>query len=158
MATTSIPNISDYINDIYDAKRRDAVNLLKYAYGQATQRISDEGAAIDSQYKTDAAQLLGEQAVQNLNLNEYAAAKGLGSGAAAQIRVSSDNAYLGRGKALADNAAAERLQLKSQADNALAEYTAGTQKAMSDSDEARAKSLLDADKLMLDWYKATKKK
>ncbi|MDR1820889.1 MAG: hypothetical protein LBQ91_00480 [Oscillospiraceae bacterium] len=158
MSTTSIPNITDYLNDIYDAKRRDAVEQLKYSYSQNAQRIAADNAAVDAQYKRDASQLQGEQAIQNLNLNEYAAAKGLGSGAAAQIRVSSDNAYLGRGRALADNAAAARLQLTQQSDKALADYAAGTQKALTENEAARAKSLLDADKLMLDWYKATKKK
>lgn len=132
---------SDYINELYDAAREQAVAALEGAYEREVAAYDYARSQIPGQYRiarnsTDAAAALARQSV-----NEQFAASGLNTGAAGQARLSMAIANQGALSRLDSEQAAALAELDMRRAEAESEYRSAVAGAIASSELERAQAL-----------------
>ena len=134
---------SDYINELYDAAREQAVAALEGAYEREVAAYDYARSLIPGQYRdarnrTDAAAALARQSV-----NEQFAASGLNTGAAGQARLSMAIANQGALSRLDSEQAAALAELDMRRAETESEYRSAVAEAIASSELERAQALYE---------------
>lgn len=89
----AVDNVSNnYINEIYQQQIKARRAAIESAYKQNTASLDRTAEQIPVTYQSARNQAAGQAAISQKNFDEYAAASGLNSGAAAQARLASNTA------------------------------------------------------------------
>jgi len=89
----AVDNVSNnYINEIYQQQLEARRAAIESAYKQNTASLDRTAEQIPVTYQSARNQAAGQAAISQKNFDEYAAASGLNSGAAAQARLASNTA------------------------------------------------------------------
>lgn len=134
-------DLSDYLDQLYAAQRKQAMNEIESSYQKALNGLKQSTVGVDQKY-TDAANNAAAQSEQaKRNFMEYAAASGLNSGASAQSEIArstqlnSDLTKLDQDR----NSFYQNIELqKAQAEQ---DYDAAIASAINSNDAARAQAL-----------------
>lgn len=134
-------DLSDYLDQLYAAQRKQAMNEIESSYQKALNGLKQSTVGVDQKY-TDAANTAAAQSEQaKRNFMEYAAASGLNSGASAQSEIArstqlnSDLTKLDQDR----NSFYQNIELqKAQAEQ---DYDAAIASAINSNDAARAQAL-----------------
>lgn len=134
-------DLSDYLDQLYAAQRKQAMNEIESSYQKALNNLKQSTVGVDQKY-TDAANNAAAQSEQaKRNFMEYAAASGLNSGASAQSEIArstqlnSDLTKLDQDR----NSFYQNIELqKAQAEQ---DYDAAIASAINSNDAARAQAL-----------------
>lgn len=134
-------DLSDYLDQLYAAQRKQAMNEIESSYQKALNNLKQSTVGVDQKY-TDAANNAAAQSEQaKRNFMEYAAASGLNSGASAQSEIArstqlnSDLTKLDQDR----NSFYQNIELqKAQAEQ---DYDAAIASAINSNDASRAQAL-----------------
>ena len=131
---------SSYLNQMYQAKTEKTLAALKQAYEANVLDLDYTESQLGGTYQTARNQTASAAAVGKKNFAEYAAAQGLGSGAAAQAELARGVTLQGNLNALNQSEAAERASIQLQRSKLRSEYNnaIAQAKATGDSDLAAA--------------------
>lgn len=134
-------DLSDYLNQMYEAQRQAAIAQIRNAYNQNIGAIDKSAIGIDAQYQNARNQAAGASELAARNFAEFAAASGLNSGAGGQAELArnvtlQDNLNdLNQGEAdFYSNIEMQKAQAEMDYNNAIAE-------AQANNDYARAQAL-----------------
>lgn len=134
---------SDYINEIYDTAREQALSALESAYDREVTSYDYAAARIPAQYYDARNAASAEAALARQSVNEQFAASGLNTGAAGQARLSLAVAEQGALGALGREQAAALAELEMRRAEAESEYKAAVAEAIASSELERAQALYD---------------
>ena len=134
---------SDYINEIYDTAREQALSALESAYESALGGYDAAKAAVPGTYRAARNAAAGQAALTRQSVNEQFAASGLNSGAAGQARLSLALAGQNALNALSAEQAAELGELELRRAEAEAGYRSAVAEAIAESELERAQALYD---------------
>lgn len=119
---------SGYIEDMYAAKQKAALDALRNAYEKNVLGLDRAQAAIAPQYQSARNEAAGQAELQKKNFAEYAAANGLNSGAGGQAQLSFANALQSNLSGIAQKEAStmadlelQRSQMETDYNNAIAQ-------------------------------------
>ena len=137
----AVEDLSEYLEELYAAQRRQTLANLNNAYQQNVNAINRAGEGVDARYQNARNQAAGASELAARNFAEYAAASGLNSGAGGQAElarnVTLQNNLNDINSAEADVYADLELQLA----NAETEYNNAIAQAEASNDFALAESL-----------------
>lgn len=134
---------SDYINELYDAARSEALAALENAYKAEVREYGYAAERIPEQYRSARNSASAQAALTRQSVNEQFAASGLNTGAAGQARLSlavADSAAIGE---LGREQAAALSELESMRARAAGEYKTAVAEAIAANEMERAKALYD---------------
>jgi len=131
----------DAINALYAAKEAAARQQLTSAYNQSMLDYAAQEAKIPGTYDAARNQTSAQHELERQNYNEYAAGTGLNTGAAGQIRLAQNNAYLGNMNALNKAQADAVSALQLERTKAQTAYQDAIAQAVLDNDTQRAQAL-----------------
>lgn len=134
---------SDYINELYDAARSEALAALENAYKAEVREYGYAAERIPEQYRAARNSASAQAALTRQSVNEQFAASGLNTGAAGQARLSlavADSAEIGE---LGREQAAALSELESMRARAAGEYKTAVAEAIAANEMERAKALYD---------------
>lgn len=131
----------DAINALYAAKEAAARQQLTSAYNQSMLDYAAQEAKIPGTYDAMRNQTSAQHELERQNYNEYAAGTGLNTGAAGQIRLAQNNAYLGNMNALNKAQADAVSALQLERTKAQTAYQDAIAQAVLDNDTQRAQAL-----------------
>ena len=134
---------SDYINELYDTAREQALSALESAYDREVTSYDYAAARIPAQYYDARNAASAEAALARQSVNEQFAASGLNAGAAGQARLSLAVAEQGALGALGREQAAALAELEMRRAEAESEYKAAVAEAIASSELERAQALYD---------------
>ena len=134
---------SDYINELYDTAREQALSALESAYDREVTSYDYAAARIPAQYYDARNAASAEAALARQSVNEQFAASGLNTGAAGQARLSLAVAEQGALGALGREQAAALAELEMRRAEAESEYKAAVAEAIASSELERAQALYD---------------
>lgn len=134
---------SDYINELYDTAREQALSALESAYDREVTSYDYAAARIPAQYYDARNAASTEAALARQSVNEQFAASGLNTGAAGQARLSLAVAEQGALGALGREQAAALAELEMRRAEAESEYKAAVAEAIASSELERAQALYD---------------
>lgn len=134
---------SDYINELYDTAREQALSALESAYDREVTSYDYAAAHIPAQYYDARNAASAEAALARQSVNEQFAASGLNTGAAGQARLSLAVAEQGALGALGREQAAALAELEMRRAEAESEYKAAVAEAIASSELERAQALYD---------------
>lgn len=134
---------SDYINELYDTAREQALSALESAYDREVTSYDYAAARIPAQYYDARNAASAEAALARQSVNEQFAASGLNTGAAGQVRLSLAVAEQGALGALGREQAAALAELEMRRAEAESEYKAAVAEAIASSELERAQALYD---------------
>lgn len=134
---------SDYINELYDTAREQALSALESAYDREVMSYDYAAARIPAQYYDARNAASAEAALARQSVNEQFAASGLNTGAAGQARLSLAVAEQGALGALGREQAAALAELEMRRAEAESEYKAAVAEAIASSELERAQALYD---------------
>lgn len=134
---------SDYINELYDTAREQALSALESAYDREVTSYDYAAARIPAQYYDARNAASAEAALARQSVNEQFAASGLNTGAAGQARLSLAVAEQGALGALGREQAAALAELEMRRAGAESEYKAAVAEAIASSELERAQALYD---------------
>lgn len=134
---------SDYINELYDTAREQALSALESAYDREVTSYDYAAARIPAQYYDARNAASAEAALARHSVNEQFAASGLNTGAAGQARLSLAVAEQGALGALGREQAAALAELEMRRAEAESEYKAAVAEAIASSELERAQALYD---------------
>lgn len=134
---------SDYINELYDTAREQALSALESAYDREVTAYDYAAARIPAQYYAARNSASADAALTRQSVNEQFAASGLNTGAAGQARLSLAVAEQGALGELDRQKAAALGELEMQRAQAESEYKAAVAEAIASSELERAKALYD---------------
>lgn len=134
---------SDYINELYDTAREQALSALESAYDREVTSYDYAAARIPAQYYDARNAASAEAALARQSVNEQFAASGLNTGAAGQARLSLAVAEQGTLGALGREQAAALAELEMRRAEAESEYKAAVAEAIASSELERAQALYD---------------
>ena len=134
---------SDYINELYDAAREQALGALESAYEREVTGYDYTAARIPAQYYAARNSASADAALTRQSVNEQFAASGLNTGAAGQARLSLAVAEQGALSALDREQAAALSELELRRAEAESEYKAAVAEAIASSELERAQALYD---------------
>lgn len=134
---------SDYINELYDTAREQALSALESAYDREVTSYDYAAARIPAQYYDARNAASAEAALARQSVNEQFAASGLNTGAAGQARLSLAVAEQGALGALGREQAAVLAELEMRRAEAESEYKAAVAEAIASSELERAQALYD---------------
>ena len=134
---------SDYINELYDTAREQALSALESAYDREVTSYDYAAARIPAQYYDARNAASAEAALARQSVNEQFAASGLNTGAAGQARLSLAVAEQGALGALGREQAAALTELEMRRAEAESEYKAAVAEAIASSELERAQALYD---------------
>lgn len=134
---------SDYINELYDTAREQALSALESAYDREVTSYDYAAARIPAQYYDARNAASAEAALARQSVNEQFAASGLNTGAAGQARLSLAVAEQGALGALGREQADALAELEMRRAEAESEYKAAVAEAIASSELERAQALYD---------------
>lgn len=134
---------SDYINELYDTAREQALSALESAYDREVTSYDYAAARIPAQYYDARNAASAEAALARQSVNEQFAASGLNTGATGQARLSLAVAEQGALGALGREQAAALAELEMRRAEAESEYKAAVAEAIASSELERAQALYD---------------
>lgn len=134
---------SDYINELYDTAREQALSALESAYDREVTAYDYAEAKIPAQYYAARNSASADAALTRQSVNEQFAASGLNTGAAGQARLSLAVAEQGALSELDRQKAAALSELEMQRAQAESEYKAAVAEAIASSELERAQALYD---------------
>ena len=134
---------SDYINELYDTAREQALSALESAYDREVTSYDYAAARIPAQYYDARNAASAEAALARQSVNEQFAASGLNTGAAGQARLSLAVAEQGALGAVGREQAAALAELEMRRAEAESEYKAAVAEAIASSELERAQALYD---------------
>ena len=134
---------SDYINELYDAAREQAVAALEGAYEREVSAYDYASARLPEQYRTARNQTDAQAALARQSVNEQFAASGLNTGAAGQARLSLAVANQGAMAELNREQASALGELELRRAEAESEYRSAVAEAIAASELERAQALYD---------------
>ncbi len=134
---------SDYINELYDTAREQALSALESAYDREVTSYDYAAARIPAQYYDARNAASAEATLARQSVNEQFAASGLNTGAAGQARLSLAVAEQGALGALGREQAAALAELEMRRAEAESEYKAAVAEAIASSELERAQALYD---------------
>lgn len=134
---------SDYINELYDTAREQALSALESTYDREVTSYDYAAARIPAQYYDARNAASAEAALARQSVNEQFAASGLNTGAAGQARLSLAVAEQGALGALGREQAAALAELEMRRAEAESEYKAAVAEAIASSELERAQALYD---------------
>lgn len=134
---------SDYINELYDAAREQAVAALEGAYEREVSAYDYAAARLPEQYRAARNQTDAQAALTRQSVNEQFAASGLNTGAAGQARLSLAVANQGAMAELNREQASALGELELRRAEAESEYRSAVAEAIASSELERAKALYD---------------
>lgn len=134
---------SDYINELYDTAREQALSALESAYDREVTSYDYAAARIPAQYYDARNAASAEAALARQSVNEQFAASGLNTGAAGQARLSLAVAEQGALGALGREQSAALAELEMRRAEAESEYKAAVAEAIASSELERAQALYD---------------
>lgn len=131
---------SEYVKQMHKARQDAALAELKRAYEQNLQGQKRAAAEITGTYQTARNQAAGSAAIERRNFAEYAAARGLGSGAAAQAELAREVALQGALSDIGSREASARADARLRQEQLETEYrnAVAQAKAAGDADLAAA--------------------
>lgn len=135
----SATTAEQYIRDLYAARREAALLAFKAAYDAGMNELNAAAAGLPKKYQAARDQAAAQAEIQRANFNEYAAAKGLNSGAGGQAmlamagRLQSDLSAIGGAEADAlGELELQRAQLAARYRNDIAQAVADGELAEAD--------------------------
>ena len=134
---------SDYINEIYDTAREQALSALESAYESALGGYDAAKAAVPGTYRAARNAAAGQAALTRQSVNEQFAASGLNSGAAGQARLSLAVAAQNALSSLSAEEAETLSAIELERAGAEAKYRAAVAEAIASSELERASALYD---------------
>ena len=134
---------SDYINEIYDTAREQALSALESAYESALGGYDAAKAAVPGTYRAARNAAAGQAALTRQSVNEQFAASGLSSGAAGQARLSLAVAAQNALSSLSAEEAETLSAIELERAGAEAKYRAAVAEAIASSELERASALYD---------------
>ena len=134
---------SDYINELYDTAREQALSALESAYDREVTSYDYAAARIPAQYYDARNAASAEAALARQSVNEQFAASGLNTGATGQARLSLAVAEQGALGALGREQSAALAELEMRRAEAESEYKAAVAEAIASSELERAQALYD---------------
>ena len=150
---------AELINSMYAAREQAALNALKSAYDQNVLTLNAAGERIPADYQDARNRTAAMSEIQRANFNEFAAGRGLNSGAGSQAHLSFSNALLGNLSGITAAEANAKADLALQRARLESAYTNDVAKAVADGDLAKAQALyndfLRVDNAIVSLYKAT---
>jgi len=138
---TSANSQSNYINQLYAAKKATAVAGLKSAYEQNVADLDNTAAQIPAAYNTARNNTAATSAINQAAFNERAASSGLNNGAGGQASLSMANTLSSNLSSLDSSQASKLADLYTQRAKLTAAYNNAIQQAASENDATRAQSL-----------------
>ena len=136
-----VNDLSDYLEEMYAAQRKAALASIESAYQQNLNAISRAGQGLDSRYQAARNQAAGASALAGRNFAEYAAAYGLGSGAAGQAELARNVALQNDLNSLNTEEANVYADLELQKANAETNYNAAIAEAEASNNSQLAAAL-----------------
>ena len=137
----AVEDLSEYLEELYAAQRRQTLANLNNAYQQNVNAINRAGEGVDARYQNARNQAAGASELAARNFAEYAAASGLNSGAGGQAELAR-NVTLQNNLNDINTAEAEvYADLELQLSNAEMEYNNAIAQAEASNDFALAESL-----------------
>lgn len=137
----AVEDLSEYLEELYAAQRRQTLANLNNAYQQNVNAINRAGEGVDARYQNARNQAAGASELAARNFAEYAAASGLNSGAGGQAELAR-NVTLQNNLNDINTAEAEvYADLELQLSNAETEYNNAIAQAEASNDFALAESL-----------------
>lgn len=134
-------DLSNYLEEMYEAQRRAALAQINSAYQQNVSAIDRAGQGVGSQYQNARNQAAGASELSARNFNEYAAAAGLNSGAGGQAELARNVALQNNINDLNTQEAQTYADLELQRANAETQYNSAIAQAQADGDAALAQAL-----------------
>ena len=134
-------DLSNYLEEMYEAQRRAALAQINSAYQQNVSAIDRAGQGVGSQYQNARNQAAGASELSARNFNEYAAAAGLNSGAGGQAELARNVALQNNINDLNAQEAQTYADLELQRANAETQYNSAIAQAQADGDAALAQAL-----------------
>ena len=131
----------DYINKLYDAQKEASLASLRSAYEQNRSTVENQRNGLAERYEGLRNAAAGEADRQRQAFNEYAAARGLSSGAHAQAELSGRNALLGSLDNIRRDEANANRDIDSQLAQLETQYRSAAAQAAADGDIARMQAL-----------------
>ena len=138
---TSVTDMSDYINELYDRQLAARRAALAAAYDSKVAVQEAEESALDPAYREAKNRIASAAATEQRNFDEYANAAGLGSGAAAQGRLSRSVALQHDLNALETSRAQAHADFSAERSGLAAEYAEAVAEAEAEGNAERARAL-----------------
>ena len=137
----AVEDLSEYLEELYAAQRRQTLANLNSAYQQNVNAINRAGEGVDARYQSARNQAAGASELAARNFAEYAAASGLNSGAGGQAELARNVALQNSLNDINSAEAEVYADLELQLANAEMEYNNAIAQAEASSDFALAESL-----------------
>ena len=139
----SAGSAQQYIKEMYAARREAALQAFKSAYDDGMNALAATAAGLPKKYQAARNQAAAQSEIQRANFNEYAAAKGLGSGAGGQAMLAIGNQLQSDLSAIGSAEADALAGLELQRAQLSARYRNDIAKAIADGNLAEAAALYD---------------
>ncbi|NLT12873.1 MAG: hypothetical protein GXY05_00875 [Clostridiales bacterium] len=139
----SAGSAQQYIKEMYAARREAALQAFKSAYDDGMNALTATAAGLPKKYQAARNQAAAQSEIQRANFNEYAAAKGLGSGAGGQAMLAIGNQLQSDLSAIGSAEADALAGLELQRAQLSARYRNDIAKAIADGNLAEAAALYD---------------
>lgn len=136
-----IGDYSNYLEEMYEAQRRQAIAQLNSAYQGNLNALDQSTVGVDAQYQNARNQAAGASELSARNFAEYAAASGLNSGAAGQAELARNVALQNDLTSLAQNEADFYSNIELQKQQAEIDYNNAIAEAEASNDYAAAQAL-----------------
>lgn len=138
----AVDNVSNnYINEIYQQQLEARRAAIENAYKQNTASLDRTAEQIPVTYQSARNQAAGQAAISQKNFDEYAAASGLNSGAAAQARLASNTALQSTLGSISQAEAQALADIELQRRQLEERYRAEIAAAIAESNAERARTL-----------------
>lgn len=138
---TTVTDYSNYLEEMFEAQRRQALAQLNSAYQSNLNAIDQSAVGVDAQYQNARNQAAGASELSARNFAEYAAASGLNSGAAGQAELARNVALQNDLTSLAQNEADFYSNIELQKQQAEIDYNNAIAQAEASNDYAAAQAL-----------------
>lgn len=134
-------DLSNYLEDMYASRRRDAIAQLEAAYRKNMNALDRSTVGVSEQYQNARNQAAGASEVAKRNFAEYAAASGLNSGAGSQAELARTVGLQNDLNALTQDEANFYSNIELQKAQAEQEYNSAIAQAEASNDYALAQAL-----------------
>lgn len=140
-AQTPVQDMSNYLEEMYEAQRRQAIAQLNSAYQNNLNALNQSTVGVDARYQNARNQAAGASELSARNFAEYAAASGLNSGAAGQAELARNVALQSDLTGLSQDEANFYSNIELQKQQAEVDYNNAIAEAEASNDYAAAQAL-----------------
>lgn len=138
---TPVQDMSNYLEEMYEAQRRQALAQLNSAYQNNLNALNQSTVGVDARYQNARNQAAGASELSARNFAEYAAASGLNSGAAGQAELARNVALQSDLTGLSQDEANFYSNIELQKQQAEIDYNNAIAEAEASNDYATAQAL-----------------